>query len=160
MKIAVFPGSFDPITKAHVEIIKRGLGLFDKIYIAIGVSAAKKGFLSNEERIELIQKVFGSYADQVVVESFSGLTVEYCRSVGAKYILRGIRNTQDFDFENSLAQNNKKMAPEIETYFLISDSGYGHISSTIVRDVWRHRGDISSMVPLEILEDLMKKPNP
>lgn len=157
MKIAVFPGSFDPITRAHVDIIDRALGLFDQIYIAVGVNAAKKGLLAREERLQLIQELYASQAERVHVESFTGLTVDYCRQVGARYILRGIRNTQDFEFENAIAQNNKFLAPEIETYFLLSQAGVGHISSSIVRDVLNNGGDISSMVPAEIIPFLKSK---
>ncbi|MBP3943604.1 pantetheine-phosphate adenylyltransferase [Sphingobacteriaceae bacterium WQ 2009] len=157
MRIAVFPGSFDPITKAHCELIERGLGLFDQIIVAVGVNASKKGLLAREERLQLIRDVFPAKAEKVLVQSFTGLTVDFCKQVGAHYILRGIRNTQDFEFENAIAQNNKLLAPEIETYFLVSQAGMGHISSSIVRDVLQHGGDISSMVPATIIPYLKGK---
>jgi len=150
MKIAVFPGSFDPVTSAHRDIVLRALSLFDKVIVAVGINSEKKGLLSHEERVTLLTQVFVDH-QQVEVTSYSGLTVDFCKQRGAQYILRGLRNTNDYEFENAIAQNNKQLAPEIETIFLMSTSGTGHISSTIVRDVVLHQGDISSMVPTEVI---------
>ena len=150
MKIAVFAGSFDPFTLAHQDIVERALPLFDKIIIAVGVNAAKKGLLSFDDRVAGIKALFANN-NQVEVQQFTGLTTAFCRTVNARYILRGLRNTKDFDFENAIAQNNLILAPEIDTYFLMARTGLAHISSTIVRDILHHQGDVSALVPAEVL---------
>lgn len=156
MKIAVFPGSFDPITRAHVDIVERALDLFDKVYVAIGVNHAKTGLLSHEERLAVAKAAFAD-VPQVEVVHFRGLTVDFCRSVGAKYILRGIRNANDFEFEKAIAHNNQMLAPDIETVFLISRIGFSHISSTIIREVFANQGDISTMAPEAVVSFLKSK---
>ena len=156
MKTAVFPGSFDPFTLAHQDLVKRALALFDKIIIAVGYNASKKGMLDHDERVDAIRDVFRDN-QRVEVVKYSGLTVDFCRKVDAGYILRGLRNTGDFEFENAIAQNNLLLNPMVESYFLMSRSGRAHISSTIVRDVWFNGGDVSAMVPVEILNLLKKK---
>lgn len=155
MKVAVFPGSFDPFTKAHFDIVMRGLLVFDKIIVAIGVNSAKVGLLSAEERLEGIESLFKG-EKRVSVASFKGLTVDFCKTQGAPFILRGLRNSADMEFESVIAENNAQLNPEIETFFLLSRSSMSHISSTVVRDIWRHGGDISHLIPQEILE-IMKK---
>ncbi|MBV2228321.1 MULTISPECIES: pantetheine-phosphate adenylyltransferase [Sphingobacterium] len=155
MKIAVFPGSFDPFTIAHQDLIKRALPLFDKIYIAIGVNSSKVGMMDVESRRSSITDLYRDN-DQVEVEFYNGLTVDYCESIGANFILRGLRNGTDLDYENIIAQNNLLLAPQIETYFLVSRSGEAHISSTIVRDIWKNNGDISHLVPDIILQYIKK----
>lgn len=150
MKIAVFPGSFDPFTLAHKDLVDRSLSLFDKVYIAIGVNAAKKGLMSFEDRKAAIESLY-SGDERVVVETFTGLTINFCRQVNAKFILRGLRNAKDLDFENPIAQNNLILAPEIETYFLMSRTGTGHISSTIVREILANGGNVDQLVSSEIL---------
>src|SRR5690554_6208796 len=128
MKTAVFAGSFDPFTKAHQDIVERALSLFDKIIVAVGINSAKKGLMSFEDRVTAIAALFQSN-DKVQVMQFSGLTTSFCREIGAQYLLRGLRNTNDFEFENAIAQNNLLLAPDIETYFLMAKSGLAHISS-------------------------------
>ncbi len=150
MKIAVFPGSFDPFTFAHKDLVDRSLTLFDRVYIAVGVNASKKGLMGYEERKLAIEELYRG-EDRVEVGLFTGLTVDYCKKVGATFILRGLRNTKDFEYEDSIAQNNLIMAPSIETYFLISRSGTAHISSTIVRDILNNGGNVDKLVPPEIL---------
>lgn len=150
MKIAVFPGSFDPFTLAHKDLVDRALSLFDKIYIAIGVNSSKKGLLDFETRKKAIAAVYKDES-KVVVETFSGLTVDYCKKVNARYILRGLRNSTDLDFENAIAQNNFVLAPEIETFFLLSKADKSYISSTIVRDILLHGGSVETLVPREVL---------
>lgn len=154
MKIAVFAGSFDPFTLAHQDLVERALPLFDKIYIAVGVNSAKQGLLTVEDKLYTIQAVFKDHP-AIEIVSFEGLTINFCKKVGANFLLRGLRNTADFEFENSIAQNNLLLAPQIETYFLMSRSGLAHISSTIVRDVWKNMGSIAQMVPPEI-DDFLK----
>ncbi|ERJ59776.1 MULTISPECIES: pantetheine-phosphate adenylyltransferase [Sphingobacterium] len=150
MKVAVFPGSFDPFTYAHQDLVDRSLTLFDKVYIAVGVNASKKGLMTYEERKLAIEELYRGDS-RVVVDLFTGLTVDYCQKVGANFILRGLRNTKDFEYEDTIAQNNLILAPGIETYFLISRSGTAHISSTIVRDILGNGGSVNKLVPPAVL---------
>jgi pantetheine-phosphate adenylyltransferase len=145
MKKAVFPGSFDPITLGHVDIIKRGLPLFDEIILAIGVNADKKYMFSLEERVQFLEKAFEN-EPKIKVMTYKGMTVDFCKKQNAAFILRGLRNTTDFDFEKFIGQTNNKMSG-VETVFLITSSGKSHISSTVVRDVIRNGGDYAFMVP-------------
>lgn len=145
MKIAVFPGSFDPITLGHVDIIQRALPLFDKIIIAIGINAAKQSMWTLEERISKIEVAFKNEA-KVVVKNYTGLTAAFCKEQKANYILRGIRNTTDFNYEQTIAQANEKVNG-VDSVFLISSPEYAYISSSIVRDIARNSGDYSSLIP-------------
>ena len=144
-RIAVFPGSFDPITKGHEEIIKRGLPLFDELIIGIGYNTNKHYFFSQDRREHFISKTFEGES-KIKVVRYSGLTVEFCKQIGASYILRGLRTSADFEFERAIAQMNHSMAPEIETIFIVSDPSLSHISSTIVRDILLYQGDVSAFV--------------
>lgn len=145
-RIAVFPGSFDPITKGHEEIVKRALPLFDEIVIAIGSNTNKNYFFSQDRREHFIKKVFEN-DPQVRVMRYAGLTIDFCRSIKSTFILRGLRTSADFEFERAIAQMNRSMAPEIDTVFLVSDPSLSHISSTIVRDILLYQGDVSNFVP-------------
>lgn len=151
-KIAVFPGSFDPITKGHENIILRAIPLFDKIIVAIGENAKKSGYFSLEQRISWIKKVFEEYPS-ISVERYSGLTVDYCNTVNAGYILRGLRTSADFEFERSIGQINKKLKSDIETVFLLTMPEYTPINSSIVRDVHRHGGNVLDFIPSAIHSD-------
>lgn len=155
MKIAVFPGSFDPFTNAHKDLVDRALSLFDKIYIAIGVNSSKKGLMDFETRKAAILELYKDES-KVIVDTFNGLTVNYCKKVEAQFILRGLRNATDLDFENAIAQNNLILAPEIETYFLLARTGLSHISSTIVRDILANGGSVETLVPSEVLRFITK----
>ena len=148
-KIAVFPGSFDPITLGHVSVIKRAVPLFDSIIIGIGVNSEKKSMYSLEKRIAWIRKVFKS-EPKIVVSSYSGLTIDFCRKKNANYILRGLRTSADFEFERGIGQVNHMMDNNIETIFLLTEPKYTPISSSIVRDVIRNGGDVSGMIPEEV----------
>ena len=145
-KIAVFPGSFDPITKGHESIIKRAIPLFDKIIVAVGINTEKKQYFTIEQRINWIKKVFEGNAS-ISVEQYSGLTVDFCKKVNAHYILRGLRTSADFEFERSIGQMNKLMLPEIETIFLLTTPEFSALNSSIVRDILRNGGDVSKFVP-------------
>ena len=145
MRRAIFPGSFDPITLGHYDIIQRGLSLFDELIIAIGINAEKKYMFSLEERQQFIQEAFKD-EPKIKVLTYQGLTVDFCRKVNANYILRGLRNPGDFEFEKAIAHTNRKLS-EIETVFLLTSSGKSYISSSIVRDVIRNGGDYSALVP-------------
>ena len=145
MKRALFPGSFDPITLGHHDIILRGIKLFDEVIVAVGINAEKKYMFSLEERIEFIEKSFEGES-KVKVVSYEGLTVDFCKQVGAQFILRGLRNPADFEFEKAIAHTNRKLS-EIETVFLLTAARTSYISSSIVRDVIRNKGDYSVLVP-------------
>ena len=146
MKIALFPGSFDPITKAHVDILKRSLPLFDKIYLGIGINSSKQSLLSVEKRLEMVTAVF---LDEPKVEmvTYEGLTVNFCQKIGASHMIRGIRTVTDIEYEKAIAQMNHALIPEIESIFIVSKPGYSSISSTIVRDIMRYGGDVAQFVP-------------
>ncbi len=146
MKTAVFPGSFDPITLGHCDIIERGLSIFDEIVLAIGINASKKYMFSLDERKEFLEKTFKNYPN-VRVSTYEQLTVSYCKSIDAKYILRGLRNTSDFNYEQAIAQTNKIMEGHIESVFLMTAPELSHISSSIVRDVMQHNGKYEHLVP-------------
>jgi pantetheine-phosphate adenylyltransferase len=148
-KIAVFPGSFDPITKGHVNIVMRAAPLFDKIVVAIGNNSSKKYSFSFEERMAWIKAVFEK-EPKVVASEFQGLTVDFAKSIGATYLIRGIRTAADFDYEKTIAQLNKSMAPELETICIISDPDLSHISSTIVREIVLNGGNPSIFLPKEV----------
>jgi pantetheine-phosphate adenylyltransferase len=148
-RIAVFPGSFDPITKGHEDIVKRVVPLFDEIIVGIGVNSSKNYFFSLEKRMQFIEQTFAG-EPKIKVQSYSGLTIDYCRSVGAQFILRGLRTSADFEFERGIAQMNKAMAPGIETIFILTAPELSAINSTIVRDILRNGGDASQFVPSSI----------
>ena len=148
-KIAVFPGSFDPFTTGHESIVKRALPLFDKIIIAIGYNSNKKDFFPLEVRTEWINQVFVNY-DKVSVDFFEGLTIDFCKQVDAKYLLRGLRTAIDFEYERSIAQMNKYMSDGIESVFLLTTPELTPVNSTTVRDIIKHGGDASKFVPKEI----------
>ena len=145
MKKAVFPGSFDPITLGHFDIIERGVKLFDELIIAIGINADKKYMFSLEERKSFIEKAFKD-EPKIKVLTYQGLTVNFCKEQNAEFILRGLRNPADFEFEKAIAHTNRKLS-EIETVFLLTSSGKSYISSSIVRDVIINNGDYTGLVP-------------
>lgn len=143
---ALFPGSFDPITRGHESIIRRAIPLFDRIIVAVGINAEKKSFFPLQKRVQWIREVF---ADEPAVEviTYEGLTVDICRKLHVRYILRGLRTSADFEFERSIGQMNKKMFPDLETVFLLTTPEYTALNSSIVRDIIRNGGDASQFVP-------------
>ncbi|WP_026899206.1 pantetheine-phosphate adenylyltransferase [Daejeonella oryzae] len=148
MKIALFPGSFDPVTKAHVDILKRSISLFDKVIVGIGLNSNKASFLEPETRKKMLEAVF-AYEPKVEVMTYEGLTVDFCKTIHAKYMIRGIRTVSDFEYEKAIAQMNHALVPDIESIFIVSKPGYSSISSTIVRDILRNHGDVSQFIPKE-----------
>ena len=148
MKRAIFPGSFDPITLGHYDIIKRGVQLFDEVIVAIGINAEKKYMFSIEERMKFISEAFKE-EPKVKVVSYKGLTVDFCNKNNVKFILRGLRNPADFEFEKAIAHTNRDLAP-IETVFLLTAANTSYISSSIVRDVIRNHGDYTKLVPKSV----------
>lgn len=145
MKKAVFPGSFDPFTLGHFDIVSRALPMFDEIVIAIGINADKKYMFSLEERLAFIRETFKGNP-KIKVATYQGLTYTFCQEIDAKFILRGLRNTTDYNFEQSIAQTNLQIG-EVESVFLMSSPHVANISSTIVRDIMRYDGDYRSLVP-------------
>ena len=153
MKIALFPGSFDPVTKAHVDIIKRSINLFDKVYIGIGTNSSKQSFLTVEKRELMLRAVFET-EPKIHIVAYEGLTIDFCRQIGATYMIRGIRTVSDFEYEKAIAQMNHALEPEIESIFIVSKPGYSSISSTIVREVLRYNGNADQFIPKEALQYL------
>ncbi|HLG02895.1 MAG TPA: pantetheine-phosphate adenylyltransferase [Bacteroidia bacterium] len=145
-RIAVFPGSFDPFTRGHESIVRRVLPLFDKLIIAIGINTHKSYYFPLEKRKQWIKQTFAGEL-KVTVETFTGLTIDYCRKSNAKFIIRGLRTTTDLEFEKAIAQMNKAMADEIETLFILPTPELSAINSTIIRDIVRNGGDASRFVP-------------
>ena len=150
MKIAVFPGSFDPITVGHVSLVKRALPLFDKIIVAVGVNSQKQTLFSLEKRLAWLESVFIGES-KVQIAQFEGLTAHFCTKIGAKYLLRGLRNASDFDYEKTISQLNHIVGKDLETVFLISLPEFSHISSTIVRELIKGNGDVGPFVPSEVV---------
>ena len=145
MKRALFPGSFDPITLGHYDIIKRGIHLFDEIIVAIGINAEKKYMFSLEQRQKFIEDAF-AIEPKIKVITYEGLTIDLCKKMNAEFILRGLRNPADFEFEKAIAHTNRKLS-KIETVFLLTASKTSYISSSIVRDVIKNGGDYTVLVP-------------
>ncbi len=152
-KVAVFPGSFDPFTVGHEALVLRALGIFDRVVVAVGQNAAKKSLFSLENRLAMISQVFKEEA-RVEVVSYEGLTVDFCHKLGAKFLLRGLRTSADFEYERAIGQVNKQLMPHIESVFLLTAPEHTPINSTIVRDIILNGGDASKFVPKSI--DLKK----
>ena len=148
-RICLFPGTFDPITLGHVDIIDRAVSLFDKLVIGVGINSTKQPMFTPEQRVGWIKDIFKSET-RIEVISYEGLTVDCCKKVGAQFILRGIRYVSDFEYEKAIADMNRMLVPEVETIFLTCSPQYSTISSTLVRDVIRNHGNVSMFVPKEV----------
>lgn len=149
-RIAIFPGSFDPITIGHVDIIQRALPLFDKIIISVGSNSEKKYFFNLEKRIQWIKKVFIKNP-KIEVKSYNKLTVEFAKDSNARFLIRGLRNISDFEFEKTMAHANSELNPSIESVFLLTKPKYSFITSTVVRDTIRNDGDYWKFVPNQVV---------
>jgi pantetheine-phosphate adenylyltransferase len=150
MRIALFPGSFDPITLGHENVVRRAVPMFDQIVVAVGRHSSKKGMFSVERRVAMIQATFAD-CPSVRIESYDGLTADFCKEVGAQFQLRGVRNAVDLSYEQTLAQMTRAMHPDLDTVVLLTDREFAPIHSTVVRDVLSHGGDVSSFVPAAVL---------
>ncbi len=156
MKTAIYPGSFDPITKGHLDVLQRAAGMFDKVIIAVLTNSTKKSFLPIEDRLRLIREACKDL-DNVEVDSFSGLTIDYARLKGANVLIRGLRAVSDFEYEMQLSQTNSALAPDINTVFLITKPKYNFISSSTVKEIAQMKGDISKFVPEPVAKYLKEK---
>jgi len=154
--IAVYPGTFDPLTNGHVSLVKRGLDIFDEIILAVALQTPKVPLFSLSERVEMASRTFENF-DRVLVEPFEGLLIDYVRSKGAKAILRGMRAVADFEYEFQMALMNRRLARNIQTVFLMTDYKWLYISSTLIKDVARLGGDIQGVVPDNVLKGLYRK---
>ena len=152
MKICVFPGSFDPITSGHVDLVQRALPLFDRIIVAVGINSSKQYLFPLEQRTNWIKKCFAD-EPKVSVEVYENLTADFCDKVNARFILRGLRNASDFDYEKTISQINNIIGTGVETVFLISQPNFSHVSSTIVREIIKGGADASPFMPEAIKEE-------
>ncbi len=150
MRIALFPGSFDPITIGHFDILQRAKTMFDRIYVGIGKNSSKQCMFTLEERMAFLHTCFEGDA-QISITQYEGLTVNYCKQIEAQFILRGLRSDTDFEYEKNIAQINKEVVPEVETLFMVCSPAYSAVSSTIVKDIKRNGGDISRYIPKPLI---------
>jgi pantetheine-phosphate adenylyltransferase len=148
-KTAIFPGSFDPFTNGHLDVVQRGARMFDEIIIAIGNNSSKSRYIPVEKMVEVINGIFKDQP-HIRAQAYKGLTAEFAREVGATFLLRGLRNTTDFEYENTIAQANRHINPELETVFLITSPALAAISSTIIREIHRFGGNVDDFIPFPI----------
>ncbi|GIW47777.1 MAG: phosphopantetheine adenylyltransferase [Deltaproteobacteria bacterium] len=154
-KVAIYPGSFDPFTKGHINIIERGVKVFDEIIVAVAHNVSKKTIFTLEERVEIIREIFRG-RPEIKVDYFEGLLVEYARKVGTNIVLRGMRTVSDFEYELQMALSNKTLYPELETVFMVTESMYSHISSSLIKEIVTLGGSVKQMVP-EIVEEKLRE---
>lgn len=156
MKVAIYPGSFDPVTKGHLDILASAAGIFDKVIIAVAHNGEKKGFLPVETRVELIRQSIG-HLDNVEVDAFEGLTIDYAKAHGADVLIRGLRAVSDFEYEMQLSQTNSALCEDIKTVFLITKPEYNFISSSTIKEILNNGGDISKFVPEAVFNYLTNR---
>ncbi|MBN1497889.1 MAG: pantetheine-phosphate adenylyltransferase [Spirochaetes bacterium] len=156
MRIGIYPGSFDPLTNGHLDIIERSRGICDRLVVAIAINREKQPLFTVDERLEIINHIYKDDSSLEVV-SFSGLLVEFCKSQGIHYIIRGVRNITDFEYEMTNASVNNKLAPEIETIFLMTKGEYAFISSKMVKEIASYNGDLTSLVPQFVIQKIQNK---
>jgi len=155
MRICLFPGTFDPVTLGHIDIINRALPLFDQIYVGIGINSAKSPMFSPEQRMEWFKEIY-RYEPKVKSVVYEGLTINYCKEIGAQFILRGIRYVSDFEYEKTIADANRTLDKNIETIFLTGEPKYTSVASTIVRDILKNGGDASPFLPEAVIRSIKK----
>jgi pantetheine-phosphate adenylyltransferase len=153
---AVYTGVFDPVHLGHLDVIRRGSGIFDRLVVGVGINPEKSSFFSLEERVALVQKVVAPWPN-VEVKPFTGLAVHFVRSVGARVMLRGLRTLSDMEYEFSMSLTNLSLAPELETVFLMANEAYSHVSSTLIRQIATFQGDLSKFVPEEVRTALLAR---
>ena len=156
MKVAVYPESFDPVTKGHLDILKNAADIFDKVIIAVAHNSGKRNFLPVEKRVELIKKSLG-HIENAEVDSFEGLTIEYAKKQGAQVLIRGLRAVSDFEYEMQLSQTNSALCSDVKTVFLITKPEYNFISSSTIKEILNNGGDISKFVPEPVYEYLVNR---
>jgi pantetheine-phosphate adenylyltransferase len=159
MSVAVYPGSFDPITNGHLDVIRRASGAFERIIVGVLANPRKQSLLPVDERIDIIRRALaadGASGDRIEVDSFDGLTVDFCRARGAQFIVRGLRAISDFETEMQLAHNNRKLAPSVDTVFFMTAVEHGYVSSSLVKEIAQFGGDVSEMIPPAALEALAR----
>ncbi|HAT4315099.1 TPA: pantetheine-phosphate adenylyltransferase [Clostridium perfringens] len=156
MRVGVYPGSFDPITKGHLDLIERATSKFDKVIVAVLININKKGMFSIEERVNLIEKCVAKY-NNVEVKSFNGLLIDFVRKEKADVIIKGLRSVTDFEYEFQMALMNRELANEVETVFMVTSPNYSYISSSAIKQVASFNGEIKNFVPKEIVEDLEER---
>jgi pantetheine-phosphate adenylyltransferase len=156
MSVAVYPGSFDPITNGHLDVIRRAAGVFERVIVGVLANPRKQPLLSVEDRIDIIRRALAAdgAADRIDIDSFDGLTVDFCRARNARFIVRGLRAISDFETEMQLAHNNRKLAPEVDTVFFMTAVEHGYVSSSLVKEIASFGGDVSEMIPAVALEHL------
>jgi len=159
MKTAIYPGSFDPVTKGHLDILKTAAEIFDKVIIAVARNPEKRGFLPVDDRVRLIRESIKDLSN-VEVDFFEGLTINYAREKGASVLIRGLRAVSDFEYEMQLSQANSSLAPEIKTVFLTTKPKYNFISSSTIKEIFINNGDVSMFVPEAVFEYLKKRRKP
>ena len=156
MRIAVYPGTFDPVTYGHLDVIKRVSSLFDKVYVAVATGAHKKVLFSVEERIDMLTEAVSEY-ENVVVEDFNGLAVDYVKKKEARVVVRGLRMISDFEYEFQMALRNRKLSPDIETVFMMPNESYSYLSSKLIKEIAFMNADVSEFVPKNVEEKLKEK---
>jgi pantetheine-phosphate adenylyltransferase len=157
MDVAVYPGSFDPVTNGHIDVVRRALGVFDRIIVGVLENPRKTPLLETDRRIDILRRSFedaGFGADRIEVTGFDGLTVDFCRTRSARFIVRGLRAISDFEAELQLAHNNRKLAPDIDSVFFMTALEHGYVSSSLVKEIAFFGGDVSAMVPSQAVEAL------
>lgn len=154
-KTALFPGSFDPITKGHIDALEKVIPIFDKVYVALGINTSKQYYFTIEERLSMLKATFESYP-KVEVISYQGLTVKFCEKMAIPYIIRGLRNTIDFEYEKAINEMNHKLNPDVHTFFVTTSPDYASISSTIVREIIKSGGKVDDFVPQSVVDNLKK----
>ena len=157
MKRVIYPGTFDPVTYGHIDIVKRAVDLFDEVFITVAINPSKKPLFTTKERGEMLRESLREFKDKVIIDSFDGLLVEHAKLVGAKAIARGLRQISDFEFEFQMALMNRKLSGDITTIFLMPHERYTYLNSTVIRNLASLKADVSSFVPPNVQEALMKK---